>query len=231
MLGPLPPHDRIADFLPPEQHEALLDWVLRNEKRFRPATINKGRTDSGNEVDPEQRVALTSRDIGPLEPLLRESLLAALARLISRTGTVGPQPRSLELELAAQRDGAHFRAHLDIPVGQNRAPLAGDAGDDRILSAVYYFHRQPKGFSGGELRLFRFGAAAEGSGEDPANHVDIAPDDNSLVAFSSWVCHEVRRVNCPSKEFRDYRFALNCWYCRPLAAGRSRSEAEPRSGT
>lgn len=219
MLGPLPPLGRIPDFLPPEQREKLLAWVLANEARFRPATVNKGRTASGDEVDPHKRIALTSRDIGPFEPLLREALLDALPRLMEATGTAGPEPRSLELELAAHGDGAHFQPHLDIPVGPKRAPLGSHRGEDRILSAVYYFHRRPKGFSGGELRLFRFGAPAAGCGEEAANHLDVIPDDNSLVAFPSWACHEVRTVSCRSGDFRDYRFALNCWYCRPLAAG------------
>ena len=74
-----------------------------------------------------------------------------------------------------------------------------------MISAVYYFHNIPKGFSGGNLRLFRFGS------EEADDGVAIEPIDNSLVEFPSWVRHQVERVSCPSGDFADYRYALNCW--------------------
>ena len=50
----------------------------------------------------------------------------------------------LELELVAHGDGAFFGRHIDIFTGAD-----ANIGQQRILSAVYYFHTQPKGFSGG----------------------------------------------------------------------------------
>ena len=149
--------------------------------------------------------------------MLSERLLAALPQVMAGTGTGGLPPVSLELELAAHGDGAFYLPHLDIPVGARRKPVSGSPHEDRVLSAVYYFHHLPKAFSGGELRLFRFGADSDATRADPANHVDLEPVGNNLVAFPSWIYHEVRPVSCPSGEFRDYRFALNCWYCRTLA--------------
>jgi len=102
--------------------------------------------------------------------------------------------------------------HLDIPIGLDRRPLGARKGEDRVISAVYYFHNIPKGFSGGNLRLFRFGS------EEADDGVAIEPIDNSLVVFPSWVRHQVERVSCPSGDFADYRYAVNCWYCRPLDA-------------
>ena len=215
MLGPLPPHIQMFDFLTEAEHGLLLDWVVANEKNFQPAVVNKGRIGSENRVDPYTRICATTRVIGPQEPMLRDRLLGALDQIMARTG-IRLSPDSLELELAAHGDGAFFSAHTDIPVGHDRTPLSDEAGHDRLLSAVYYFHAQPKAFSGGELRLFRFGAEASGSGTDPANHIDLEPTSNSLVAFPSSVLHEVRPVHCPSGAFRDRRFALNCWYCRAL---------------
>ena len=97
-----------------------------------------------------------------------------------------------------------------IPIGPDRTPLGGDPSgtQDRLLSAVYYFHREPKGFSGGQLRLHRFGSNGE-----PGDYVDIEPERNSLVVFPSWTTHEVRTVHCPTGQFADYRFAVNCWLC------------------
>jgi Rps23 Pro-64 3,4-dihydroxylase Tpa1-like proline 4-hydroxylase len=167
-------------------------------------------------IDPERRIGLTTRKLGPLEGRLRERLLTALPKLMAETGTGGPPPTSLELELAAHADGAYYRPHLDIPVGADRQPLGANPGEDRVLSAVYYFHAEPKGFSGGQLRLYGFGPVPA-AGEEQRAHIDLEPVRNSLVAFPSWVPHEVRPVSVPSGDFRDYRFALNCWFCRALA--------------
>ena len=214
--GPLPPYARIFDFLSEDEHRQLLDWALSIRDRFSPATVSKGRPRREYRVDPERRIGLTTRKLGPIEALLRERLLGALPELMDRTGTVGPPPTSLELELAAHADGAYYRPHIDIPVGAARQPIGANPGEDRVVSAVYYFHGEPKGFSGGELRLYPFGPTPPSDQPRPANHIELEPVRNSLVAFPSWVPHEVRPVRVPSGKFEDYRFALNCWYCRAL---------------
>lgn len=212
--GPLPPHGQFRDFLSPELHRALLDWVSDRQGDFKAATVTKSKDGHGDRLDPEVRVALKLGDLGPLKEPLSDRLLAALPSVMKAVGSRGDPPRSLELELTAYGDGAHFKPHLDIPIGENRKPLGARKGEDRVISAVYYFHNRPKGFSGGNLRLFRFGS-------DPADGdaVSIEPIDNSLVVFPSWAQHQVERVSCVSGAFTDYRYALNCWFCRPLDAG------------
>jgi Rps23 Pro-64 3,4-dihydroxylase Tpa1-like proline 4-hydroxylase len=81
-----------------------------------------------------------------------------------------------------------------------------------VLSGVYYFHRRPKAFAGGELRLHAIG--------DPDRFVDIEPVHNALLVFPAWAPHEVRPISCPSGAFVDARFAVNCWfYARREVAG------------
>lgn len=215
-LGPLPPYVQLFGFLPEHAHRRLLDWALDHRERFRPATVIAGREGSGSEVDPLKRVALVTRKLDGICEELENPLLDAFDSIAERSGYRGPRLTSLELEIAAHGDGAHFRDHVDIPIGPKRVPIGNNPHEDRVLSAVLYFHRQPRRFSGGALRLYRFGVDVEAAGAEAANHVDLEPTDNSLVAFPSWVRHEVRPVRCPSNDFADYRFAVNCWYCRPL---------------
>lgn len=211
----MPPYVQLFNFLSESERLQLLEWTLTNRTRFKPAKVTKGRVDSKARLDPQQRIALTTGKIAPIDLMLRPRLINALPEVIAKTGTGGPTPGSLELELAAQGDGAHFAPHLDISIGPNRKPLGGTTPlEDRVVSAVYYYHAEPKAFSGGNLRLYRFGA--EPNDSVATNHIDIEPVQNSLVAFPSWVVHEVRRVSCPSGNFGDFRFALNCWYCRAL---------------
>lgn len=214
--GPLPPHGQFRDFLPAGDLKALLDWALANEDRFSPART-KDRTGHISSEAPRERIALVLRDLGPLDGLLRERLLDILPQAMVAGGASGAEPSSLELELTAYGDGAFYAPHVDIPMGAGRQSLGAAPGEDRVLSAVSYFHQEPKGFSGGELRLHRFGSGPGDSGQAGIDHVDIEPHGNSLAVFPSWARHEVRPVACPSGRFADNRFALNCWYCRPLA--------------
>lgn len=214
VLAPLPPFVQLRGFLPDAEHTELLGWVLANPDSFEPATIT-GKGGARGRIDPAQRIALTAPVPEAMQDGLRTRLLAALDGIAEAIGYSGAPPTSFELQLAAHGDGAHYRPHLDIPLGRNRAPLGAAPGEDRVLSAVYYFHREPKGFSGGALRLHRFAADWDRDNAEPSSFVDVEPVDNSLAAFPSWAMHEVRRVRCPTGRFEDYRFAVNCWFCRP----------------
>ena len=214
-IGPLPPHGQLFGFLPEDECRGLIEWAIAQQARFKPAKVFHGAGGSRQDVRPDIRTALKLADLGPFEAVLRARLLDALGEIMRSAGYRGAEPRSIEFELNAYGDHAHFAAHRDIPTGANRQPLGAAPGEDRVISAVYYFHREPKGFSGGALRLFRIGADETASA--PADSVAFEPIQNSLLVFPSWVRHAVETVHCPSNQFEDFRFALNCWLCRPLA--------------
>lgn len=62
-----------------------------------------------------------------------------------------------KLELVAHGDGAYYITHVDVLNGGYRALQT----NDRIISAVFYFHRQTKAFSGGELPIYPLSKTAE----------------------------------------------------------------------
>ena len=220
-LAPLPPHVQLTDAFPAALHDRLIQWVTANQARFFDACVfDRHSQDKMGAVDPSRRVAMVTGELGEIDRDLRGQFTAMLGGIVEAIGYRGPAPAALELEIAAHGDGAHFFPHLDIPVGAGRRPLGAGANEERVLSAVYYFHRLPTGFSGGGLKLFAFGRDdhVEGSGEDrDAPSIELEPLDNSLVVFPSWVMHQVLPVSCPSGQFADYRFAVNCWFCRPAA--------------
>lgn len=194
--APLLPHLRIPGFLDANEHTALFDWTLANEERFRPAQV------AGGLIEPKARTALSLRDLGPMATVFADRLRDAAPAWTAALRATPFETTEVELELAAHNDGAHFTLHSDTY--SSAEPSRGD----RMLSAVYYFHRQPRAFEGGSLRLHRLGA----SPGDPG--LDLAPDDNCLVVFPSWGPHEVMRVSCPSRAFADSRFAVNGWIYR-----------------
>ncbi|MEZ0244397.1 MAG: 2OG-Fe(II) oxygenase [Sphingomonas sp.] len=200
-LGPIMPYRVFPDFLPPDEHRALLDWALAGEALFRPADL------AGGLVNPDFRKALVTRELGPMGPVLQARIAGLVPAWIAELRVTPFDTSEIELELAAHNDGAHFGMHIDTYTTDLKAR------GDRMLSAVYYFHSEPQGFSGGNLRLHRLGAK---SGD--ATGVDIPPAQNSLVVFPSWGPHEVLRVSCPSGDFADSRFAVNCWVYRARAS-------------
>ena len=136
-------------------------------------------------------------------PALEARIAALVPEWIAGLRVTPFEISEIELELAAHNDGAHFALHADTYATHLKAR------GDRMLSAVYYFHAEPRAFDGGALRLHRIGARPGDPGA-----ADISPDQNSLVVFPSWGPHEVMRVSCPSRAFAGSRFAVNCWVYR-----------------
>lgn len=213
-LRPMPPHAHYLNYLPDVSRLGLVDWAISQETAFKPASIFYGQGGQQWKHDPAVRHALKLGNLGPFEPILRDRLLDDLARIMADTGYRGEAPRSIDFELNAYGEGAHFAPHIDIAVGSGRRPLGKEDGEDRVITAVYYFHREPKAYSGGELRLFRFGAGSSNDGVSGDGSTAFEPIQNSLLVFPAWAKHGVERVSCPTGRFADYRFALNCWLCR-----------------
>ena len=212
VINRLPNHFARREFLPFDERSALLEWIIANRARFTPAKV--AHEGSGARIG-SVRTGLKLRDLGPqAEPLTRR-LLEILPEISGALGCHAPHNPKLELEITAYGDGAFYAAHRDIMVGAGRTAWSAHAGEDRLLSAVYYLHIEPKAFTGGTLDLFRFGV--EPAKSEHKDRVRVEPDDNKLIAFPSWVFHEVMPVSCPGNRFENHRFAVNCWYCAPLA--------------
>lgn len=197
--APIPaPYRCYPDFLDDETARALVDFAISREHDFTTARLYDGK------VDTAQRTSLGISDFGRLQELLTARVRAMVPQLASDLRLTPFEPRHIETGLAAHCDGGFFRRHLDTRIGS-----LADPRSTRAISAVYYFHREPKAFTGGALRLHHFdGRVADG------DFVDVEPVHNMLVAFPSWVVHEVLPVSCPSRQFRDARFSVNCWVHR-----------------
>jgi len=193
------PYRRIEGFMGPAMVERLLDLAQEREGDFVPTRVGNG-TDGA--VNPAIRSSLLLRDFGGLRAELEARFAAVLDAAVRDLRLSPIRLHSLELELVAHNEGAFYSEHIDTFTGQS------DIGKDRALSGVYYFHRHPKGFSGGDLRLHAIAPAADGM----RRFTDIPPDPDTFVLFPSWAPHEVMKVSCPSGAFPDSRFAVNCWY-------------------
>ena len=193
----MPPFSVYRGFLNSTAHARLLAWAIENEAKFEVSLVSGGRH------DPSIRTSLCVSDFGPLMAVFRQRLLDLAPTLIRDLQVTPFEPSRVELEMVANNEGAFFKRHIDTFTGNRRQ------ASDRMLSAVYYFHAEPKAFAGGVLRLYSLDTKAH-----EGTFIDVQPEQNMLLAFPSWWAHEVLPVSCPSGRFSNSRFNVNCWVHR-----------------
>ena len=107
----------------------------------------------------------------------------------------------VEAQVTASIDGSFFGVHTDAD--QLKVPK-------RYLTYVYYFNRAPKGFTGGELRIYDDVLRNNKLGRAETFNV-VEPLHNRIVLFWARTMHEVMPVRVPSGAFADARFTVNGW--------------------
>jgi Rps23 Pro-64 3,4-dihydroxylase Tpa1-like proline 4-hydroxylase len=192
----------MKDFLPPEDHQRLLEHTLACQADFRDSgivgeqgedTVNYGfrrsRTLFGARL--EEIWDMFDRRLHAMLPAVRQELGISWFRL-----------GEIERQLTAHESGGFFAPHID-----NGHPIAAN----RRISCIYYFHASPRGFTGGELKLYDTWVTPTGS--TPAGtYTTITPVDNSVVFFPSDAFHEVCPVLCGTDAFGSSRFTMTIWF-------------------
>lgn len=196
-----PAYGRIANWLGLQLVERLLHYAESHRDNFEVSSVGRG---DNKRINLTKRQSMRLKQLGDLEGELQARVRDTLPAMFRQLGTTSFEPSRLELEMVAHGDGAFYAQHRDTNIFGSAA-----FANRRIISAVYYFHRIPKSFSGGLLRIYGFGGRG-----DPSAIADIEPTNDTLVFFPSWFPHEVLPVVCPSGRFEDSRFAINCWVRR-----------------
>lgn len=193
----------VDDFVGKAAAEHLFQFAIAHESDFGPSKVALGQMSI---IDESRRVSKVNCDIYPVLPLIEPALRRAVDEAIPKLGMVNVEPYFLEPQLTWCGNGAFFKIHSDT--------LSRDGyTNQRVLTIVYYFHKEPKSFTGGELLLYGLGADANSSPQQ-----EIEPRFDRAVFFPSWFPHEVRPVHC-SDEFADGRFAISCWVRRDSGSG------------
>lgn len=195
-------HVRVTDFLAPDAHRQLLEHVLAGEKEVvESGIINQ---DGKGVLDYGFRRSHTIADarLEEMWSLFEDRLRALLPGVRRQLGLPWFPLGKIERQLVLHGDGGFFAPHVDT----------GDpAVAKRRASCVYYFHRTPRRYSGGELRLYDTWVTPTGS--TPAGtYTALAPIDNSMVFFPSSAFHEVCPVRSETDAFADGRFAVTIWF-------------------
>jgi Rps23 Pro-64 3,4-dihydroxylase Tpa1-like proline 4-hydroxylase len=187
----------VDDFFGKSAAERLFQYAIAHESAFLPSTVALGPRDV---IDESHRVSKVNSNVDQILPLIEPAIRKAVDEAIPKLGLVNVDSYFLEPELTWCGDGAFFKIHTDT---------LSRLVNQRVMTMVYYFYKQPKAFTGGQLRLYGLGADANSSPQH-----EFEPRFDRAVLFPSWFPHEVLPVYSSSPAFADGRFALSCWVRR-----------------
>jgi len=190
-----PRHFIIDDFLGPDELREMLAFAQQNEERFESGTV------VGIASPHRQNKVIMAFDETAQSRMLTNRLLTWLPLLTRELDLPLFPVGRVESQLTASNDGHYYRIHCDS---------GNDDSDDRFVTCVYYFFREPRPFSGGALRLYDE-TVQGGERQAAESYREIAAVSNRLVVFPSSAFHELTRIRCPSRLFADSRFAVTVW--------------------
>ena len=193
------PFIQIDNFLNEEEKSKAINYSLEKESIF---------VDSGplynTSYHPEHRRSWIIYDFPEVSEFFMRRLRKTIPFVLSKLGMELFPISSIESQLTAHNDNNYFRLHKD-----NGTPETAT----RELTYCYYFYREPKPFSGGELRIYDR-KILNSSDTASDSFQTIEPRNNSIVFFPSNSYHEVLPVTCISHAFADSRFTINGWVRR-----------------
>ena len=193
----------LDEFLAPQEVEQLMRFAVEHETSFRSSEVISPIAEGGV-VDYEHRRSRVLMETGPYQDLVLKRIKAVLPSVLRKLGMEEFTIAEEEVQITASNDGDFFRFHSDN--GSIRAA-------SRCLTFVYFFHREPRQFEGGELRIHDARLEGEQYVSD-GSYQAIPPQQNQIVFFPCELLHEITPVDCPSGQFADSRFTLNGWLRR-----------------
>jgi SM-20-related protein len=171
----------------------LLELTFAAESRFQAAPV------TDNKENYRTSLAMPAPD--ELRRLILSKIRAAMPEVMPQL-RLGQFPLGeIDCQLTASVDGSYFKRHTDAGMNETYK---------RQFTYVYYFNREPKGFTGGELRIYD-DVIRNGKLAATESFQIVEPRHNSIVFFQAAVMHEVMPISMPSKQFRDARFTVNGW--------------------
>jgi Rps23 Pro-64 3,4-dihydroxylase Tpa1-like proline 4-hydroxylase len=199
VLALVPPILVKRDFLSVADHRDLLLASLAAEAEYTPSLVSRYEEGppSAGLIDESSRRSTKRRLDHRFRDLFIDKVLALKSDIASSIRVDFPAVPDFEFEAVNSGDGSFFSTHIDT--------VRGTLAHHRAISAVYYYGRSPKRFSGGELKIYSL---------DRSRSLVVEPVDNSIVFFPSIFPHEVLPVAVPAGTFEDGRFSVNCWIYR-----------------
>jgi SM-20-related protein len=189
----------LDEFLAPQELEELMRYALRHEPEFNNSEVIAPTGETGVK-DYSHRRSRVLMELGAQEDVILGRIRQVLPLVLKQLEIDEFPVTRTEVQITASNDGDFFRAHCDD---------AQQLIASRRLTFVYFFHREPARFSGGELRLHDSPRNNDHIGT--GSYETIVPQQNQIVFFPCSTLHEITPVRCTSREFPDSRFTVNGW--------------------
>jgi SM-20-related protein len=193
----------LDEFLAPQELDELMRYALEHEANFSASVVVSPIADGGV-INYEHRRSRVLTDLGNHKQTLLARIEGILPQILEKLGMKEFSVAEVEAQITASNDGDFFRSHNDN---------GSDKVASRYLTFVYFFHREPKQFEGGDLRIHD-ARLDHGEYASTGSYQTMVPRQNQIVFFPCELLHEITPVECPSRLFADSRFTLNGWLRR-----------------
>jgi Rps23 Pro-64 3,4-dihydroxylase Tpa1-like proline 4-hydroxylase len=187
------PYALIDDFLSTSQLNDLLRYSISKQSEFIPTTNSAS--------DPNYRRSFYLTHFPEFSELMIQLVRKIAPQIITHLAINNFVIGQVESQMTAHNHGNYYKIHND-----SGSPDSAS----RVLSYVYYYNREPKAFTGGELVIYD-SKIENGYSVGAKSHKIIQPTNNTIVFFPSHCMHEVLPVSCPTEYFADSRFTINGW--------------------
>jgi SM-20-related protein len=193
----------LEEFLVWQEIESFLEFVNLRKSEFQISQVvpSGSRRD---EIDATHRRSQVLLDCAPFRDVIADRIKFYFSHIQEALHHPPLEIRQIEVQITASNDGDFFRMHND----SEDAYLPS-----REITFVYFLHREPKAFTGGELRLFDW-YWKDNRRLPLETFATVVPRQNEIVFFPSSFPHEVCTVHCPSRAFIDGRLTVNGWIHR-----------------
>jgi Rps23 Pro-64 3,4-dihydroxylase Tpa1-like proline 4-hydroxylase len=187
---------QLDEFLTLDEQTYLLASVLEQMPNFSSSTTSTG--------DQQYRQSRVLHALPDVFELMRQRIRDVMPKICQQLRLPSFPVADVEAQLTAHNHGDFYKVHND-----SGSPDTAT----RVLTYVYYFYREPKAFTGGELKIYDSRIENNMYVQAESSHL-VEPRNNSIVFFPSYCLHEVLPIECPSQTFADSRFTINGWVRR-----------------
>lgn len=193
----------LDEFLSPQELAELTTFTLDHELDFEASEVISPHS-AGGVVNYEHRSSKVLMDVSKYQDLMLDRIQTVLPQVLQKLGMEEFSITGVEAQITASNDRDFFHFHSDN---------ASERVSSRYLTFVYFFHREPRGFEGGDLRIHD-ARLEQGAYASEGTFQTIVPQQNQIVFFPCQLMHEITPVMCSSQLFADSRFTLNGWLRR-----------------
>jgi SM-20-related protein len=193
----------LDEFLSPQELDALTRFTLEHESDFQDSEIYSPSMEKGV-INDDFRRSRVLMELEEQEEMMLARIKSVLPEVLERLGMEEFSIADVEAQITASNDGDFFHCHDDN---------GSEGVASRHLTFVYFFHREPRQFEGGELRIHD-AHLQDARYVSDGSYQTIVPQQNQIVFFPCELLHEITPVRCGSQLFGDSRFTLNGWLRR-----------------